>query len=82
MGVCAGEAGTDTHIKAVHRGAVRPDEQRRQEVLAALSSSREQLFSCKGLIGRPAALRPTARRVGIRQKARPDANTLLLNEWL
>jgi cellulose synthase/poly-beta-1,6-N-acetylglucosamine synthase-like glycosyltransferase len=33
----------------VHRGAVRPDEQRRQEMVAALSSSCEQLFSCNGL---------------------------------
>ena len=36
-------------LEAVHRGAVRPDEQRRQEMLAADSNSREQLFSCKGL---------------------------------
>jgi hypothetical protein len=41
MGVCAGFAGTDTHLKAVHRGAVRPDEQRRHTMLAALSNSRE-----------------------------------------
>ena len=32
MGVCAGKAGTDTHLKAVHRGARRPDELRRQEM--------------------------------------------------
>ena len=49
MGVCAGFAGTDTHLKAVHRGARRPDEQRRHTMLAALSNNREQLFSCKGL---------------------------------
>ena len=51
LGVRAGSAGPDTHFKAVHRGAVRPDEQRRQQVLAAVGDSREQLFSCKGLSG-------------------------------
>jgi len=50
MVVCAGFTGTDNHLKAVHRGAVRPDEQRRQgKMLAVFSNSREQLFSCKGL---------------------------------
>ena len=31
MGVYAGVAGIDAHLKAVHRGAGRPDVQRRQQ---------------------------------------------------
>jgi hypothetical protein len=48
MDISAGLAGKDIHLKAVHRGAVRPDEQHRHTTLAALSNKREQI-SCKAL---------------------------------